>query len=436
MGTAGEQRRPPGTRRPVCKERTRRGPVLSRRGGGLPFGWFPCIVAASLVSHAVLSGVRTLMSYRALALGGDALTVGVVTAAFAVLPLLVAIQIGRAVDRGRGVAALRLGLGLSAAAVLLAALSPSVLVLSAASALLGLGQMLHTVACQSLIPMWSPEETLDSRFAHLTLGVSTGQLLGFPIAGAVATAAGVDAAGHAVTTPALLVLAALSAVAIPLAYTFAARSNEHVSRAEHAERRQTATQILGTRGMKPAIYSSLAVLTGMDLVMAYLPVLGQEIGLSIGTVTALLTARTVTSVASRALMPWLLRHVARRWLLVSATGVSALAILALPMTSNVPVLTLAMLVAGFFWGIGQPLTMTWVTQVADANNRSAALSVRLAGNRLGQVLVPLAAGSLAAALGVGSIFVGCGLVLLSSATTTYNATRPDVRPGAAETSSA
>jgi hypothetical protein len=62
--------------------------------------------------------------------------------------------------------------------------------------------------------------------------------------------------------------------------------------------------------------------------------------------------------------------------------------------------------------------------------------VRLAGNRLGQVLVPLAAGSLAAALGVGAIFVACGLVLLSSATTTYNATRPDAEPGDAQTSPA
>jgi MFS family permease len=188
--------------------------------------------------------------------------------------------------------------------------------------------------------------------------------------------------------------------------------------------------------MKPAIYSSLAVLTGMDLVMAYLPVVGQEIGLSAGTVTALLTARTATSVASRALMPWLLRNVSRRWLLVSATGVSALAMLALPMTSNIPLLTAAMLVAGFFWGIGQPLTMTWVTQVADVDNRSTALSVRLPGNRLGQILVPLAAGSLAAASGVGSVFAACGVILLSSAATTYNATRPRPESGTPEPSPA
>jgi MFS family permease len=95
-----------------------------------------------------------------------------------------------------------------------------------------------------------------------------------------------------------------------------------------------------------------------------------------------------------------------------------------PLTSNLVLLAAAMLLAGFFWGIGQPLTMSWVTTAADQHNRAAALSVRLAGNRVGQVLVPLAAGGLAAATGgVGAIFHASGLLLLSSAACTFVATR-------------
>lgn len=387
--------------------------------------WFVCLVLVTLLSHAVLSGVRTLISYRALALGGDALAVGVITAAFALLPLTVALQIGRAVDRGRGLQLVRWGLVLTVLAVVAAALSPGLAVLALASAVLGLGQMLHTVACQSLVPLWSPPDKVDGRFGQLTLGVSTGQLLGFPIAGVVATLTntGPGDANHVATTPALLVMAVLATLAVPLAYLFRPAVTERVSRSDHAGNQQSTLAILGTRGMRPAIYSSLTVLTGMDLLMAYLPVLGQQMGLSVGTVTFLLTARTVTSVISRATMPWLLRTFPRRWLLVSATLASSVPMLLLPLTSNIALLTVFMLVVGFFWGLGQPLTMSWVTTVADPSNRAAALSIRLAGNRIGQVVVPVTAGGLAGLTGVGAVFVACGLLLMTSAACTARSTR-------------
>jgi MFS family permease len=388
--------------------------------------WFACLVLATLLSHAVLSGVRTLISYRALALGGDAVTVGFVTAAFALLPLVVALQVGRLVDRGRGVLATRLGLLLTVVAVLLAAVSPSIAMLTVASALLGFGQLLHTVACQSLIPLWSPPEQMDGRFGQLTLGVSAGQLLGFPIAGLVATLTGGDSAGHVATTPALLVMAGIAAAAVPLGFCFVPASRDRISRAEAADSQQSTLAILRTPGMKPAVYSSLTVLTGMDLLMAYLPVLGQELGLGVGTVTFLLTMRTVTSVAARATMPVLLRRVPRRWLLVSATLASGIPMALVPFTTNLVLLAAAMLLCGFFWGLGQPLTMSWVTMVADRHNRAAALSLRLAGNRIGQVVVPVAAAGLAGLTGgVGAVFHAAGLVLLSSAACTLVATRRD-----------
>ena len=121
-------------------------------------------------------------------------------------------------------------------------------------------------------------------------------------------------------------------------------------------------------------------------------------------------------------------RVPRRYLIVSATGVSALAMLTLPLTGNVAVLMVAMGVAGFFWGIGQPLTMAWVTSVADPNNRSAALAVRLAGNRIGQVVIPLGAGLLAGVTGVGGVFFATGLLLLSSAAATFRSTTGGLDP--------
>jgi MFS family permease len=58
------------------------------------------------------------------------------------------------------------------------------------------------------------------------------------------------------------------------------------------------------------------------------------------------------------------------------------------------------LLLGLGLGVGQPLTMSWLAELAPAGQRGRALSLRLTGNRLGQVLIPSTVGLLAA--GVGS----------------------------------
>lgn len=393
------------------------------RAPGRRLSWFAALVLVSIASHAVLNGVRILISYRALALGGDALAIGIITAAFAALPLLIALPIGRAVDRGHGMWILRVGLVLTAAAVFLAATSQQLGVLALASALLGFGQILHTIACQGLIPLWSPPELMDKRFGQLTLGVSAGQFLGLPLAGIVATMTNRGVEGPLQTTTSLLVMGGVAAAAVPLAFAFSPASRAVRTRSEQAGTKQSSRTILRQPGMKPAMYSSMTVLSSLDLLTAYLPVLGEQLGLSVAVVTLLLTFRALASVISRVALPVLLARIDRRRLIVSATLVSAVPMLLVPVTSNVVALAAAMLVIGFFWGIGQPLTMMWVTSLAHHDNRATALSIRLAGNRVAQFALPLGAGAVAGATGVGVIFYLTGALLASSGLLSIRATR-------------
>jgi MFS family permease len=72
-------------------------------------------------------------------------------------------------------------------------------------------------------------------------------------------------------------------------------------------------------------------------------------------------------------------------------------------------------VGGFFLGIGQPLTMTAISQAVPASWRGSALAVRLMGNRVGQVVVPAAGGLVAAAGASGAVWMCCALLLASGA---------------------
>ncbi|REE72834.1 putative MFS family arabinose efflux permease [Rhodococcus wratislaviensis] len=379
--------------------------------------WFLNVCIATALLQAVYHAVRVLVSYRVLALGGDAVTIGIVTALFSLAPLLVAVRIGRAVDRRHAAAILRTGVVLTSLGVLVIAVSSDLIVLGLGNVILGFGQILVTVAAQGFVTLLSPPGELDRGFAGLTLGVSVGQAVGVPLVGLIA--AGSSDGGGVETTLALTVMGVVSLAAIPFAWPI----RERPQPAESASKgdRQSVVSMISTTGMRPAVFSSLIVLASVDVVVAYLPVLGHEFGFSVLLVTLLLTARTAASIVSRAFLPWLLTRVPRQKLLISATLCSALPTALLPFVPDPVGMALLLVVAGFFWGIGQPLTMTWVAGLVTAANRAAALSLRLTGNRLGQVLIPLTAGAAAGVAGTSSIFVITGGLLGTAAVSTWRA---------------
>ncbi|MDI9954607.1 MFS transporter [Rhodococcus sp. IEGM 1305] len=379
--------------------------------------WFLNVCVATALLQAVYHAVRVLVSYRVLALGGDAVTIGIVTALFSLAPLLVAVRIGRAVDRRHAAAILRTGVVLTSLGVLVIAMSGDLIVLALGNVVLGFGQILVTVAAQGFIALLSPPGELDRGFAGLTLGVSIGQAVGVPLVGLIA--AGSSDGGVVETTLALTVMGVVSLAAVPFAWPI--RERPQAAEPPSKGDRQSVFSMISTTGMRPAVFSSLVVLASVDVVVAYLPVLGHEFGFSVLLVSLLLTARTAASIVSRAFLPWLLTRVSRQKLLISATLCSALPTALLPFVPDPVWMALLLVVAGFFWGIGQPLTMTWVAGLVTAANRAAALSLRLTGNRLGQVLIPLAAGVAAGVAGTSSIFVITGGLLGTAAVSTWRA---------------
>ena len=58
--------------------------------------------------------------------------------------------------------------------------------------------------------------------------------------------------------------------------------------------------------------------------------------------------------------------------------------------------------------------MSIVSKKTPMEERAMAISIRLLGNRLGQFLVPLGAGALAAPLGGGAVFVALSALIASA----------------------
>jgi hypothetical protein len=81
---------------------------------------------------------------------------------------------------------------------------------------------------------------------------------------------------------------------------------------------------------------------------------------------------------------------------------------------NPLVLGAIVFIAGFSLGIGQPLTMTLVSQLTVPEERALAVSTRLTGNRLGQFIVPAGAGLIAASAGASAVFIGLAILLAAT----------------------
>ncbi|GAA1087613.1 MFS transporter [Nocardiopsis metallicus] len=381
--------------------------------------WLWALLGSVVLTHTALNLVRPLISYRTIAVGGDAVEVGLVTAAYALLPLVIAVSLGRFTDRAARIAWLA-GLGSLVLAVgsLVLAASGGLLALALASTVVGVGHLLCMVAAQGLIARYSRPEHLDRDFGWFTAAASLGQLIGPLISGAVLA----EASGPALlpaTSTALVVAGVVAALGVlpllPLVRLTPPRRTAEQKAAPPVPTRD----LLRRPRMPSALLTSLALLTAVDILTAYLPLIAESRGISPMLVGVLLSLRAGASLLSRLTLPWMLRRWSRRSLIITSTAVAAVALtlVALPL-GGFTALAAVLVVGGFLLGMGQPLTMAQVTTLAPEGARGAALALRIWGNRLGQVAIPAAAAGVAGAVGAPGALLFSAAVLLTAAVTT------------------
>ncbi|WP_349827565.1 MFS transporter [Brevibacterium litoralis] len=399
--------------------------------------WFLALVLFTAVVQSTYNAVRVLISYRVIELGGGAGVLGLVAASYSLMPLLLAIAIGRIVDRGYTTALMWAGTAFTVLPIVLAAWTPGLGWLLVANAALGLGQILVTVTAQSLIPLHFAPADLNGRFGTLTIGVSVGQLVGLPLVGFIAG----SGEGDPRTQAAMWTMAAVGVLAVPLLVLVGLRPRigGHRSRAEVKETRQSPLEILRVRGMKTAIFASMSTLAAVDIMTAYLPLVGERHGIAVQFITLIITVRTVVSILARMGMNPVARRFGNLPVLSVSSTLAGLSVLLIPAATafltEVPlfwVLLVLLSLGGIGFGLTQPLTMTWVSTLSDPDNRGAVLSVRLAGNRLSQVALPATASLVAGFAPLGTVFVLIGVMLLSAGASTAVFRRRAVAAGRAD----
>jgi MFS family permease len=369
-------------------------------------------VLAMATGQSAVYLVRPTTSYRLLGLGHGATAVGLVAAAYALLPLVLAIPLGRRADRRHGARLLLFGCALETGGCAMLGITRSPVALGAASAIVGLGHLALALGSQAVIARESSDELHDQHFALLTAGVSVGQLIG-PLLAGVLLGRGSDGALVSATTRAMFVAAGIAALATAFA-AVAERDRAEGDEVALAQPTRVRT-ILGTRGVAPAIFASVAALAATDVFTAYMPVLGEQHHIRPAIVGVLLALRAAASLASRVGIRRLVLRIGRPRLIAANAGAAAAALAGFTLTHDLLALAGLAIVAGIGLGFAQPLSMTIVVQLVPKQARASALAVRLTGNRLGQTAAPAAAGLLAGSAGASSVFWLTSGVLVVSA---------------------
>lgn len=363
----------------------------------------------ALCVQLVSYGLRPAISFEILQLGLDAAWLGIAATAFALPPLLLALPSGRIVDRlGERGMLVAGGLTLAAAAVVTVSFSTHAIGLIIATALLGLGVLFSVVGEQSWVMRGAADARLDSTFGVYTFATSAGQMLG-PVLLLLPGPAGAPSLR-------LVALATLCLAATATALSLGIRSVSVVPRARGMRAPDHGIlPLLRRRGVPSALIASSIVLTSLDLVMAYLPLLADERGIATVWVSAFLVARGAATMASRLCLGRLTRRFGRRRVLIVGGALAAVSLSVLAF----PVPPAGLVVAGALYGLAagtvQPLTMSWMTLVTSREQRGTAASLRLVGNRVGQTVIPLAAAGVATVMGAAGVFAVTSAALVISA---------------------
>ena len=367
----------------------------------------PVLINSTLI-HAVVSILRVTTSYRAVELDLPIVWLGVISATFAIFPIFLAVWVGRFIDRGNDAVTTWIGSGLIAVAAAGFAMFSSALALLVFMSVLGTGHLFMMAAQQMLCVRSGGPAAMDRVFGNYMVAAAVGQGLGPYIVGW---------AGGAATLPPTGRLFTIALIGAALTFLIALTIRPARALPHHVEATDVMSvpALLRQPGVAAVIACGVFIVTAQDLVIIYLPILGAERAIDVNVIGLLLTVRAALSMVSRVIYARMVMAFGRNPLMVTCTFVAALAFVSLALPIPLWAMYLAMAVMGFALGLATTLSVTTVVDRTPVSARGTANSLRIMGNRLGQVSLPFGASLVAAATGVAGIMAMIALSLAASA---------------------
>ena len=373
--------------------------------------WAKPLLLSSTLTQATIYVLRPMITYRAIELDANAAQVGLIAALYALFPVILALQFGSWVGKLGEAKFIIYGTAAMMATSFALVFANSLVTLGIATAAAGLAHLACMVGGQSMVALRAPRESYDKYFGFYTFSASVGHLIGPVIASIVA---GSDGTLPKSTSNAFLLATVLTIIALVPVIRWRNERPTVVGKENSEGTFKAAINLAKRPGIMAAIYISLAISSVADVLVVFLPLFGTENNFSPYAIGAILAIRAGTTMLSRLFLGRLSDRFSTFQLLWWSTIISLVCCVAMAFAHTPVTLGAIVFIAGFSLGVGQPLTMSLVSQKTESSERALAVSARLMGNRFGQFLVPAAAGTIAAASGAGAVFIALAILLGTS----------------------
>lgn len=354
--------------------------------------------------YTAVVGFRVAVALAAVHAGLSPAAVGLVLAAFAIVPMLLSVHGGQLIDRvGVRVPMVR-GTALAAVGAAACALVPGGPMLAAASAIVGLGLMAFHLGMQHAMGELGGDARRTANFNLMTTCFSVSGLVGPTMVGAT-----IDLAGHRAAfalTAALLAAVWLGLRRFPFERFLPAGPQQGPPpppRPPIAALR-SAFALLGDARLRRLLAASLVASAIWDTFQFAMPIHGAASGLSASTIGLAIAAFSSGSLSIRLAMPWLVHRLpASRWLAI-ALVVGAGACAATPFAGPLAALLVVSFLVGFGPGIAQPLLLSALHGAAPAGRAGESAGLRMTLLSALQLALPVAMGVVAGTLGSAAPF--------------------------------
>ena len=372
----------------------------------------PLLLLTMLV-QVVTAIIRITTSYRAFELDLSIAWLGVIAAAFAAFPIVMAVQVGRFIDRGHDALTIWIGSAIMAAASAGFVLWPSAVGLVVVTAIMGIGHIMLMASQQMLcVRAAKSPRAMESVFGNYMVAGAIGQGVGPYVVGL--------AGGSATVPPTrLLFIVACACAVASFLISLAMRPRPDRPTVSPDQKPVPVADLLRTPGLLPVIVAGVIMISASDIIIIYVPLLGAERAIDVEDIGLLLTARAAASMVARLFYARMVAAAGRWPLMIASTIACAAAFGALAVPVPLPGMYAIMVVMGFSFGLATTLSITIVVDMTEVRARGTANTLRIMGNRLGQFAIPFGSGLVATAVGLSGLLGGIAVAILASATAIY-----------------
>jgi predicted MFS family arabinose efflux permease len=258
--------------------------------------------------------------------------------------------------------------------------------------------------------------TREHVFGYHMIAIAIGQGLGPLLLGWLG-------GGAQIPPTALLFTVAFAGAILSLLVAFGLRSAPRTPAGEAKAEAVTIGELLRRRDLVAVLLTSVVTVTAFELLIVYLPLLGTERGIDTRDVGLLLAVRSLVSIVSRVFYARLLIMVGRHRLLLICMSLGAVAFALMGLPVSLPLMYVAVVAMGFGLGIAATLGFSEVVRLAPQQARATTLSLRLTGNRIGQLAMPAVASVIAEFTGIGGVLLVIAVCLAASGAFTHSSVK-------------